>query len=429
MKVQEVNNKFYLLNNTVQKVHVGTEQVSAAVNNPSNISNDLKGAVSFKGNSSNFTKYFWYRFKKLSNYMKNDNEMTNAAIAAIGTGFIAPFAIMCSPGKKCNKEDDKANAKSKKKFQALRQPVSAALAFFFQMPTTIGIKRGFKYLAYKKHWKVFDDETLKQLLPGERHYLIPDKKYLEDQANKIINGKASPEVMEQWGETAGMANKFADYKDEFINKIKQEYEDVGINLSQSELEEKVNNRRTELLSEKMAGERHKKLIDEKVSELSGKKFEIKDIDLVTEKYQDLARERYKSEFEALEKNAKLSWFDTCLKYMGFSHGKLAKLDKAQKELAKRYGLQELKIDMPELFREDNYEARLRKFVETNDAKAQKHFGNKIFWLSLLTNLAMVAISCVALNKLHPKFADYMDKHFGKNKNDNTDNSKKVEVKA
>ena len=74
-------------------------------------------------------------------------------------------------------------------------------------------------------------------------------------------------------------------------------------------------------------------------------------------------------------------------------------------------------------------AKLRKFVETRSAKAQKLFGNKIFWLSLVTNLFMVGISCVALNWMHPKFAAFIDKIKGKKNTDTSSPETKVEVKA
>ena len=70
---------------------------------------------------------------------------------------------------------------------------------------------------------------------------------------------------------------------------------------------------------------------------------------------------------------------------------------------------------------------MKKFIENRIGKSQKLYGNKIFWLTLGTNLIMVAISCVALNWLHPKFAAFVDKI--KNKGKENSDDKKVEVKA
>ena len=53
--------------------------------------------ISFKGGAANAGKRFWLVFRRISDYMKQPNEMVNAAITAIGTGIIAPFAIMASP--------------------------------------------------------------------------------------------------------------------------------------------------------------------------------------------------------------------------------------------------------------------------------------------------------------------------------------------
>ena len=146
-------------------------------------------SVSFKGKPGGFGKRFWFLFRRLSNYMKEPSEMTNALIAAIGTGAIAPFAIMCSPAKKTDNAQDKKAEREKKAFQALRQPVSAALAFGFQVPTTIGIAALFNHGAYEKHWKIFRDAGEEGL-----QNLIPDKKYLAKQAKKALGDNSSEEI-------------------------------------------------------------------------------------------------------------------------------------------------------------------------------------------------------------------------------------------
>ena len=81
--------------------------------------------------------------------------------------------------------------------------------------------------------------------------------------------------------------------------------------------------------------------------------------------------------------------------------------------------------MPEILTNDM--TRLRKFIKDKNALAQKLYANKIFWLSLVSNLFMVAISCVALNWLQPKFAKIVDNIRGKKNSPQPQQEKKVEV--
>ena len=144
MNTNKVQNRVYVsdrtLNRTVKKAnHVAYGYVS-------------NNNVSFKGASSDFAKKFWFNLRRLGNQMKDNTEMQNALIAAIGTGIIAPATILVSPGK--GDEQDK-----KKKFtQALRQPISALFALGFQVPATMLItiemdklvfdEDGFPYVSY-----------------------------------------------------------------------------------------------------------------------------------------------------------------------------------------------------------------------------------------------------------------------------------------
>ena len=351
------------------------------------------------------SKQLLFNLRKLSNYMKEPSEVINAGINMIGTGLIAPFAIMCSPKKPCSNPSpsNEKEDREKKFFQAIRQPVSAVLAFGFQMPTTIGIYKGLNYLAYKKHWEPFNDDVLGTL--------IPEKKYLKAQAKLALKENASPELKTEWAEELKIANNREKIHAELKEKLRKEYEEVGIKISDSKLEEKANNKREikKFITEKMAKAKHEKLIDAKVKELKTKVIERNDLDLVTEDYQNLAKKiRFKKEFEKLRKDANLNWFDKFLKSMGLSNKKLRNLEEAEKDLAKRRGLDLLKEDMGLSFSKDT--AKLRKFIETRCSKAQKLFNNKIFWLSLAFNLVMVAISCVALNWFHPKLASFIDKN-------------------
>ena len=369
------------------------------------LSADSQNKICFKGN---LKQKAWLLFRKLSNYMKEPSEMTNAEIAAIGTGAIAPFAIMCSPKKK-NKnatDEDKKVEREKKFFQALRQPVSAFLAFAFQVPTTIGIAMGLNHLAYKKHMDIFKDKIL-----GD---LIPDKKYLKNQAKAVLKNVASTKTKEDWAEELKVIADKDAMKKELMQQLKQDYEEVGMTISDKELERlaEKKNKKTNFLAEKMADAKHKHYIDDKVKELSSKDIKITDLDLVTEDYQNLAKERYKTDFKELKNKHKLSWFDTFIKSMGISNKRIGALNDAEKALAQEKGLEIIKQEvknkkLPDVFNDKT--ARLRKFIENRNVKAQKLYSNKIFWITLLTNLFMVAISCVALNWLHPKFADGVDK--------------------
>ena len=379
-----------------------------------------KNVVAFKGHAD-LGKRFYLHFRKLSNYMKNPSEMTNAIIVMIGTGIIAPFAIMCSPKKKCHKGQSEKTEREKKFFQALRQPVSAFLAFAFQVPTTVGIARLFDYMAFKKHLELFKDKDLGNF--------IPIKEYLVREAKKALKENADPELKKEWATELKLAENTAKLKEEFKAQLKNEYKNVGLEISDAELDKLVNNKRRfdNFVAEKVSKEKYAKLLEEKLIELQEKNFEIKDIDLVTPKYQNLAKQEFREEFETLRKNAKLNFFDRFISTMGFSNKKLDELGKAEKQLAKEKGLILMKKDVPDFFK--NGTTRLKKFIKDKNAKAQKIYGNKVFWLSLVANLFMIAASCTALNWLHPKFAQFVDNIRGKNKSQKAQSEKKVEVKA
>ena len=423
MQVQKIDNSVYCGASAAQNNEHGSYSTL-----PNNNLNNSTDSVSFKGNGIPLSKRFWLNFRKLSDYMKEPNEMTNAAIAAIGTGAIAPIAIMCSPKKETDNEKDEKAAMEKKFFQAVRQPVSALLAFGFQVPTTIGIAKAFNHYAYEKQAKFFNDEVLGTL--------IPDKKYLKKQALKALKENASPELKQKWAEELKLAGNFEAIKPELIAQIKRDYEEVGIEISEQELEKLASKEstKTKFIAEKMAEAKHESYLLEKIKELTGKEFKITELDLVTEKYQDLAKIRYKEDFAALEKEANLSWADRLTRAMGISNEKLSKLNAAEKKLSQEKGLEIIRQEIaenkiPDIFNDPK--AQLKKFIENRDVKAQKLYGNKIFWLSLVANLFMVGISCVALNWLHPKFADFIDKirHKYDDDDDDTSNTKKVEVDA
>lgn len=435
MKIENVNSNGY--HNFGNLTHLSDENSEnrpiSRISDGSPVGASLPNgdSVSFKGKSGNFGKRFWFFFRKLSNYMKDPSEMINAVIAAIGTGAIAPFAIMCSPAKKTDNVQDKKVEREKKRFQALRQPVSAALAFGFQVPTTIGIAALFNYGAYEKHWNIFKDKGAEGI-----QNLIPDKKYLAKQAKKALKDNSNEAIKNTWKEElAAIADK-SKMKDELIAQIRDEYSEVGLEASQEELERLASKpkRMRKFLAEKMAKLRHDKLIDEKVKELSRENRIFKDIDLVTENYQDLARNNYKAEFDALREKANLSSMDKFLEAMGFQNKKLKALEDAEKALAKEKGLNIMKEEArknPELKAvfDGDKTARLKKYIENRDIKSQKLYSNKKFWITLGTNLVMVAISCLALNWIHPKFARMVDNIKARKEARQNQDEKKVEVRA
>lgn len=417
MKINSVNTNGY------QYQNVPLAERSANNHDISHI--DKNASISFKG-ASDSTKKMWLMFRKLSDYMKQPSEMTNALIAMIGTGAIAPFAIMCSPKKKDVCEQDEKKEREKKFFQALRQPVSAFLAFAFQVPTTIGIAMGLNHLAYKKHLKLFDDEIL--------GHLIPDNKYLRKQAKNAMNANAKSELKEEWKEELKIAEREDFITSELKKEIKRKCDEVKLNISDEELEKLASSkkRRTDFIADKMADSMYSKLLDKKVQELSDKNFEIKDLDLVTEGYQNTAKKRFKEDFANLKKEANLNWFDKFISTMGFSNKKLSTLSQKEKSMAQEKGLELIKQDIqegkiPDILNDKS--ARLRNFLENRIVKAKKLYANKIFWLTLGTNLIMVAISCVALNWLHPKFADLVDRIKDKHNAHKSTDKKKVEVRA
>ncbi len=413
IKVQEINNNY----NYRKLPDKSDEKPEIVINSTQAAFNSGHDTVSFKGKGGN---KFWLVFRKVSEYMKEPSEMTNAIVAAVGTGAIAPIAIMCSPNKKTRNAEDKKTEKSKKSFQALRQPVSAALQFGFQVPTTIGIAKGLNKLAYEKHKPFFNDEVLGTL--------IPDKKYLKKQAKNVLNDRASQKVKDSWKEELEKINKEAiSLQNEFTDKLRDDYTQVGMEISENRIKAASKNtkKKNKFLAEKMADAKHDRLLEQKVEELKNKKFDIKDLDLVTEDYQNLAKLRHKADFDKLKADAKLSPLDKFIDSMGFKNKKLRKLEEAEKNMAKDKGLELMKKDVPEVF--NNSQARLKYFLKNRNVKAQKLFANKIFWITLVSNLFMVAISCVALNWIHPKFARAVDGI--KQKHDAKNEQKKVEVRA
>ena len=362
--------------------------------------------VSFQGSPSEFSKHGWFALRQLSDKMKNASEITNALIAAIGTGIIAPLIILVSPGKGDKEDSDK------KFFQAIRQPLSAGLALAFQLPATMAVNKFINHLAYDKKIKLFRDDII-----GD---LIPDKKYLRKQVSK--------------DELKAIENDFEkavngeSLKQKLENKIRKEYEEAGLGVSDEKIAQRVAKEKNKFLIDEIVDKKHKSLVEEKIKALKGKSFDIKDADLVTDDNRLLAIHRNKDAYNAIEKKYKLSAFDKLARLMGFSTPKVSELEKEQKNFATEKGLEILKAEDNDLL--TNTEKKFKRFVENQEVKSKKVFANKKFWLSLLVNLFMVTASCYALNWAHPRFKEFIDNM--KHKNDTpqqTADEKKVEVQA
>lgn len=365
--------------------------------------NAKSGNVSFQGGiADKATKYGWYSLRSLSKSMAEITEITNAVIAAIGTGIIAPFIILASPGKG-DKED-----KDKKFFQAIRQPLSAMLALSFQLPATMLINKGIDWLAYKKHVDFFSDDVIGSL--------VPDKKYIKKDITK--------EELNEWSAKFDKVVDGKSLKAELEDKIRQEYKEAGINVSEEKVAKRVAKEKIEFLKNKIADDRHNKFLNAKIEELKGQKFEIKDIDLVTDDYRQLAIHKNKNAYKALEENANLSFFDKLARILGFSTKKTQALGAKQKALANEKGLELLRINDPKLF--TNEESKFKRFIQNCEEASRKSLKNKKFWLTLGVNLFMVTASCFALNWAHPRLKELIDKH--KNANQQSED-KKVEGNA
>ena len=384
----------------------------------------IPDTVSFRSKGGNSAKHFWMHFGNLSDYMKEPSEMVSAIIQAIGTSIVAPIAILSSPSKNAHTKEEKEAAKEKKVFQAYRQPFSALIALGFQVPATMLIARTFDHFAYEKPIKMFADDTIGNL--------IPDKKYLSKQARKAMKPNANPKLLEEWGAELEYAKNAAKVKEDLIESIKQKYRRYEIELPPEKIEKMASDKKriTKFVSEKMASAKHEKLLEAKIKELESKHFDIKNIDLVTAEDITLAKQKFAEEFKALKKE-KLNLFDNIIKTMGFSNGKIKKYNAEEKELSQRRALELLQTDRPEIFR--NPAEKFKQFIKNRDENATKIFKNKKFWIQLVTNLAMVAISCTVLNWMHPKFMDFLEgmKQAKKEEKErkSTVKAKKVEVRA
>ena len=362
--------------------------------------------------------HFMYGLRKILNYMKKPSEEINTVINAVGTGMIAPFAIMCSPKKPCSnpKPTDEKKDREKKFFQAVRQPISAVLAFAFTMPPAMAITYGSNLLAYKVNSKMFKDE-----------YLIPDEYYLKEQAKKALKAKEGSALRTEWAEELRMAENQEQMRAGLKKKILSDIEQLGDTISDSELEKRASSKSAirNYTAEKMAEVRQEKLVQAKIQEMAARPKKFTNLDFVTEDYIAKAKKQFASEFKELKKNSNLNWFDKFLNFLGFQNKKVEAFEKVIEKRAKEKGLTFLREDMKADF--SNYMKKLDKFVRTRCAESQKVFVNKRFWISVGVNAIMFGASGLTLNWLHPKLAAFIDKCRGKKPEQAPSTEKKVEV--
>ena len=204
---------------------------------------------------------------------------------------------------------------------------------------------------------------------------------------------------------------------------------MGLKISDEELASEVDKRKEKFLRKKIASKKYTELNEQKIQHILKNPNEypklanIKDIDLVTEDYQNLAKHRYKAEYSKLEKEANLSFFDKLARNMGFETKRTKELSDKQKMFRKEKGLELLKKDNPEIF--NDKVKKLRTYIEAYEKEAEKMFSNKKFWIALLVNLFMVTASCYALNWLHPRVNKIIE---NKKAEKETNSNQKVEVK-
>ena len=358
--------------------------------------------LSFKGIGDEF----WRGYKKLANYMKSSSEVVNASVDAFGTGVIATAIIPISPGKG-DKED-----KDKKRLQAFRQPISALLKLAFQVPVTILVWKGVDKLAYEKKIKMFKDDVIGDLIPSCRYI---EKNLTTEEINNLVT------QYDQENSTL---------REKHINEIKEAYISEGKNITNEELEKELQKGKDSFIRQECAKAKKEELIRNLQINVSN----IKDEDLISDSvqkyvenaetdYAKRAREAIKERLEEAKKEADLKWYEK----LGIKTDKVkAYKDKCNKIKNEEY-LTCLRNSNPNLFSDPD--ARIKWYKENKVAEAQRRYSGKKFWISLAVNLVMSAASCYALNWLHPRIMELVDKNRNKKDGQNQNIAKKVEVKA
>lgn len=389
-----------------------------------------KSSVKFEG--GDYGKKAWHTFKKLSDFFKESDEIVSQIIQFVGTAAIAPFAILVSPSRGEAKKLPKEQQNEKKRFQALRQPISALIAISLTFPLTMMTKKVMNTLAFEKHSQLFNDKELefngKKVDFGQ---LITSKSYLTKKVRKQLEKNGLTE--EAISKIEGFDGKIdlAAVKKEFKELIRSDYADSGIELTEEKLEKLASKKGPfrKFVSEKIAGEMYNKELLAKVEECRNKPgFQnIEDIQLVTEKYKKLMKNDYSEEFSKLKKDSKITILDELVESWGVKTKKMKAFRNAEDKLATEKGLAYLKKAEPDLF--TNPAKKLHNYVENLNAKAQSVFKRKTDLYSMVISMAGMAVSCLILNWVHPKFANFVDKLRDRRQESRAVANQKVEVAA
>ncbi len=427
MKVNSVSENLYQVPSSFRSIRENVEGGADVIrsSNPSGHSYN----PSFTGGENNFNKRFWHIFKKMSDYFKESDEIVSQIIQFIGTAAIAPFAILVSPSRGEAKKLPEKEQKEKKLFQALRQPVSAVLAISFMYPFTTATKKIMNYLAFEKRSKLFNNVEIES--NGTKFdfgNLITSKSYLTKKINKQLkkNGVNEDSISRIKGFDGEIDLK--KLREELKDKLRNDYKESGLEISEEKLSKQANKKFRKFVSEKIAGMMREKELAAKVEEFSKKEnLVINDIDLVTDKYQKLMKNDYSEEFAKLKQDAKINIWDELIDSWGIKTKRMQAYKEASDRLAKEKGLEYLRKAEPDMFRDPS--TRLRNFVENIDKEAQRVFKRKTDLIPLGVNIFAFAVSCLVLNWLHPKFADFVDGIRQAKAEEQTKKEQKVEVAA
>ena len=413
-------------------LHQISEQKKEVLNwNIQNAQTNPNASVQFRG-GSDFSKRAWYTFKQLSGFFKESDEIVSQIIQFFGTAAIAPFAILVSPTRGEARKLPKEEQKEKKRFQALRQPISAFIAISLTFQLTKITKKIMNTLAFEKHSKLFNDKELE--LNGKKvdfGQLITSKSYLTKKVDQqLCKGELTEEAISKIDGFTGKID-LAAAKEEFKELKRKDLADSGIKLTEEELEKLASKKRPfrKFVSEKIAADMYNKEILAKVEECRNKpEFQnIEDIQLVTDKYKKLMKNDYSEEFRKLKKDSKISVLDELVESWGVKTKKMQAFRNAEDKLATEKALAYLKEAEPELFTDSS--KKLKNYVENLNAKAQSVFKRKTDLYSMVVSMAGMAVSCLILNWVHPKFAKFVDNLRDKRNESKSAQNQKVEVAA
>ncbi len=430
MKINGISDNAYQSSSHLRLISNNNEDLpNGGIN--SNVLTNSNNSVQFRG-GGDFSKKSWHTFKKLSNFLKESDEIVSQIIQFFGTAAIAPFAILVSPTRGEARKLPKEQQKEKKRFQALRQPLSALIAISLTFPLTKMTKKIMNTLAFEKHSQLFNDKELE--MNGKKvdfGQLITSKSYITKNVEKQLKRDGLSE--ESISKIKGFEGKIdiAAVKAEFKDLIRKDYADCGIELTEEKLEQLACKKGPfrKFVSEKIASEMYNKEIMAKVEECRHKpEFQnIEDVQLVTDKYKKLMRNDYPEEFSKLRKDAKIGVLDELVESWGVKTKKMQAFRDAEDKLATEKGLAYLKKAEPDLF--TNSSKKLKNYVENLNAKAQSVFKRKTDLYSMVISMAGMAVSCLILNWVHPKFAKFVDNRRDRRNESKSIQNQKVEVAA